>query len=259
MTNSSNMKFGIKLSPQHFPVGTQFKKSSSPFGKDDPNYDKILTATGYSYNGPCSFVIHYEGEEFIKGLHNLVNSYWVTEIVKRGDGPVEVSKYHSTYNWRNAYVEEALRFVYAPKTHHWDGIDSHVCLKTNYLFFTYHDIIYMMLDVCKKDPSEFYDIDAIEEAIRNSPNAGFIKVLRGNISIHPSGCKTVIGYTANKKRFNRWFKQNINRFKKSVKIAKTEYYARMDGDDVREYKNDFISPSVELDGGADDERFALPA
>ena len=65
MTNSSNMKFGIKLSPQHFPVGTQFKKSSSPLGKDDPNYDKILTATGYSYNGPCIFVIHYEGEEFI--------------------------------------------------------------------------------------------------------------------------------------------------------------------------------------------------
>lgn len=226
MRNSGPIqKHNIKLSPQHFPVGTLFRKSTDPLGEGDPNYGKVLTCTGINYNGVGSFVIHHDGAEHIEGVRNGVNAYWVTEIIKRGDGPVVFDNKHS-WDRIKAHIEDVLHFVYAPKDWRWDKVDTHVCLKTNYLFFTYHDIIYVMLAKYKKDPSEYVSYDKIESALRNDPNTTFIRTIGSGVDYDTF--KGVAGYKANKKRLDRWFKQNINRFKKSVKRAKQEEVEMMD-------------------------------
>lgn len=234
-------KFKIKLSPAHFPAGTLFRCDISHFTEEARN--RVRKATVVSYNGPGSAVVYFEpnvtaDDELVNGI----NIEHVCEIIKRGDGEVIFLNHGKKGFATQRYIRDALDLKYGQKNESWEGIRRDFSLRNNYLFFDYQEIVRVLIERYHADTcGDYFDIEAICKAIAYS---SFVRKIK---SSPESGWHYVI--CANKKRMNKWFKTNLNRFKRSLDSVRKEeqkYYDKIyneDFDHDRDYTygTDYVS------------------
>lgn len=193
----------------HFPIGTTFmikediQKHFSEEYRTGP-----LTVKKLLRNGPKSYIIELGINDLnIAAVIPAVNIDHVTQIVKRGTGPVKVdgifpiiSDYIHSCD-QSAMLENRKIFRDIPDVR-----------KNSYVFHTcYSAIIYFINSVFKNtfDPTSVISLHLIENLLKHQT---FIK--------RHSRFGPVI---VNKKRMLNFLKSNKNRFLASVKETKKEY------------------------------------
>lgn len=207
--NTHSIKFGT----HHFPVGTLFRvKETVRFSSEGEDKDEVFEVKNIVRNGEQSFVIQttkLEESHVFKGL-GMVESFnivHVREIVKRGDGPVEVLP--SNYKFLDEYIENIVERAYSAKNKVMQKNPQAV--RKNDLCFYRHDLEPMvwLYSTINTDSQTFW-VGNINNIFEKS--SLFKKVGKS--------WDTVI--VVNKKRFKRWVRQNQNRFLTSVSKAQQE-------------------------------------
>lgn len=207
------IKAGKGYCYNHFPKGTLFKvKRSGVATYDDIRKDKVFEVVSIVINGPGSFVLkttthskEIYGEHSTMDFNYATNIDQVGEIIKRGDGDV-------VFDERDTYSGSKLRLVRDLRA----GTHKH---KTNYVHFDEFGII---REASRKVPlpiGSILDMEAFSQALKKQT---FFK-------------KNWYARTTNRKRTDRWVKQNINRFLMTITEARKqeqEFYADM-------YKSDY--------------------
>lgn len=115
-------------------------------------------------------------------------------------GPsVQIPPFQNTWGYKLARNQIA-QFRSMRNDKHWIGLDCDVHCRSQYLFFSFHDLYEFLMEKFGRDwdkmPTRF------QNQLRRQT---FVKVRR-------TPHNTVYAFTAPKKRMDRWFKQNINRF-----------------------------------------------
>lgn len=111
------------------------------------------------------------------------------------------------------FMSEALKFKYGPKDKTWDGLNTNIDLRKNFVFFTGHDILMFLIGKFSDKINE-YDVIDFHTAEKSLRKQTFVHTMRTEVKI--PGCfphGTVYGFHAPKKKVLKYFKQNINRFK----------------------------------------------
>lgn len=213
----SEFTYGIKLSPEHFPVGTLFKVN--PTLRNGADKDTIFEATGYVYNTPNHFVITTTHWNEACGVHDSYSHSHIREIIKRGDGPiVNMDEVRKRVRQIGKKGDNTNQFGDA---HAW-GIGNKE--KTHYVFFDAESLVHHQI-TCQFKKSlakgDTLDIDLFARSLMRQP---FVKSVVDDGSSHYRSFL----YVASKKRLDKWLKQNLKRFLMPVKKAQRLYDQAMD-------------------------------
>lgn len=193
---------------QHFPEGTVFviHKYMRPYDSKDeyPYPSRTFTAKSIVHNGVGSYCIETTtpnsevyGDAIACGFYTINVSH-VEKIIKRGDGVVSVSS--AQFNGRQ----------YKKHLHHKSPIDRECGndaggSKTNYTAFSVLSIINQAVAKLNLSTDQELDGDKLNLAFMMQT---FVKM------------KPLYYAKANRKRTDRWMKQNINRFLMPIQVAK---------------------------------------
>lgn len=197
---------------QHFPKGTLFRVSPNGVDSYDTiRKDKVFEADTIFCNGPGSFVIETTtpaseiyGRFADMGFKYSTNVDNVCEIIKRGEGTVVFDK-RGTCSSSELLLPVDLR----PGTHK---------RRTNYVHFNEFGIIREASSKVPLPIGSILDMEAFSQALKKQT---FFK-------------KNWYARMANRKRTDRWVKQNINRFLMTITEARKqeqEFYANMHNND----------------------------
>lgn len=218
----TNSPLNIKWQPEHFPQGT-LVRVKFPSGIERNN--DIYEVESVYRNSHSNYVIKTTTPLAIEGLNETFAVGYVVEVIKRGSGPMIIQSVKDPYQWRKNYLQD-LRLLWRYKLRFGELVDIHT--KTHYNFSTGHDIIYFLmekLDLFNK-PSTI-DLSEMAAALQRQ---SFVHFHRDVVSqfYFRRGNGSVIAISAPKKRVNRWFKQNYNRFLISNKTADANMRKAMD-------------------------------
>ena len=205
---NKNNRFNIKWSPAHFPVGTTFTVLQKP--GNIVHGDNRYTVRKVIRNAPNNHLLlceepsqHIEIPELtddpIKAIFSI---HQVKSIIKRGTGAAKV--FHSDDEKNNIYKEDylcTLKLILSDDS----VIISPASAKTNYIFYGLRSTVmayaekegFTNMNIC-------IDIERVEEALDNQ---SFV-LQHGMYS-----------RKANKKRVDRWLKQNLNRYLTTIEFA----------------------------------------
>lgn len=207
--NTQSVRFGT----HHFPVGTLFRvKETVRFSSQGEDKDEIFEVKNIVRNGEQSFVIQTTKPEESSafeglGMFRSFNIVHVREIVKRGDGPVEVLP--SNYKFLDEYIESIVGCVYTARNTVMKKNPQAV--SKNDLCFFRHDLerLVWLYSTISTD-SQTFCVGNINSAFEKSSLFREVGAAWGPVVV------------VNKKRFKRWVRQNQNRFLTSVKKAQQE-------------------------------------
>lgn len=213
--NTQSVRFGT----HHFPVGTLFRvKETVRFSSQGEDKDEVFEVKNIVRNGEQSFVIQttkpkessaFEG----LGMLHSFNIAHVREIVKRGDGPVEVLA--SNYKFLDEYIDSIVACAYSAKNTVMQKNPQAV--RKNDLCFYRHDLerLVWLYSTINTDSQTFW-VGNISSIFERSSLFRKVDAAWGPVVV------------VNKKRFKRWVRQNQNRFLTSVKKAQQESDDEMD-------------------------------
>lgn len=208
MSNKYKSEFshGIKLAPEHFPVGTHFLINQNLHGRG--KFDGVIfEAERCVYNAPGSFVVVTTAYDPIAKTNHAYNSDHVRAIVKRGSGEVVCDGGGGGKSPRSMLQRQQCR--------------------GSYLFYIeeIHDIVNHELKriIPVRIHTEYLDIDLL---IQKLLSQSFVR-------IHTDSTQSRFGqplqyHSCPKKRIRRWLKQNFNRFKRKARTVEAEYGQMMD-------------------------------
>lgn len=215
MTTFSTLN--IKAQPEHFPRGTLVRANLPDPGIDS---NQVYEVESIVRNAPLNHIIKTKTPcPYIKGNTATFALGCVTEIVKRGDGPVVMEPMYKkqSHHWRMTMAED-LR-IFRLLKNNYPELDADIHAKTHYLISSGHDIIYFLMEkfgMFEKNVS--LDLSDITAALMSQ---SFVHTRRTPPDEYtPSG--SVYAITAPKKRVDRWFKQNFSRFLTTNKKAEKD-------------------------------------
>lgn len=194
---------------QHFPEGTVFvvKKYLRLFPNKDNSLEvnRTFTAKSIVHNGLDSYCVEtttpnsdiYEANCLIDGYYT-VNISHVEKIIKRGDGKVTISS--AEFNGRQYSKHSYYKTPLVRKHTQWVGGG-----KTNYISY---DPNTLLIHAFAK-----LDLDVGTEVNNNLLYREFLRQTFVK-------WKPLVYAKANRKRTDRWIKQNINRFLMPIQLAK---------------------------------------
>ena len=199
MEKDKSMLMGVKLSPAHFPVGTVFK--ADPGTGSWEKKDQELVAIGVRCNGPRSWLVHYNDDpkRTVTGLpYDSIHISHVTEIIKRGDGE----------SIKHICFESLPKYV--PTTHLGNTGTRQFNSRTHYDDFYQHWLVSHLLSKHGVSDDEWVDTDRLIAAMSKL-------TFGNNLGLGFMSCRFYP-----KKRLDKWFKQNIRRFLKPMKLIIAE-------------------------------------
>lgn len=202
----------------HFPKGTLFTLDYSCFSDSNAvRKHKVFEVVDVTMNGPGSFIVTTttpSSEIYTSfgdsGIGFSVNIDLVNKIVKRGTGKVVFGKRHI----------RPISFIRSPYTVSMTAATGKC--KTNYVGFDEYDIVNQ--SVFKLSLPISCQIDGVR----------LIQALKKQYFVKRNGHVC----TANRKRLDRWIKQNINRFMMTIVDAvdrDNAEYSKMCQDDYNDF------------------------
>lgn len=214
--NEINAPFGIKWQPEHFPKGT-LVRAKIPDPNIDPN--QVYEVASIIRNAPLNHIIKTTAPcPYIDGNNATFALTYVTEVVKLGTGHVVMEPMYDTptNKWQRMMADDVrlLRMTGVLDK----SVNGHIHAKTQYLIMSGHDIIYFLMEKYGLNAKNIsVDLSALTTALLTQ---SFIHMRRTKPSRYLP-CGSVYAMTAPKKRVNRWFQQNFNRFLVTNKSAET--------------------------------------
>ena len=213
--------------PEHFPVGTVVLWSVH----EEEKYFKEATVKSIVRNGPNSYCLKTgEMEQFSDGsLHEeTINTSHVKKIIKRGEGKVVFEKPYVSPNHKGFLIERYGKNVIGSKNH--------------YFCYDIQSLLLHLVSIKKQDRHTdvfSYLIAAHALAKQTFFHSKYEDGLIYSRYINPDSRPFYLYFSVDKKRIQKWFKQNYNRFLLSpVKVQKEqdeEYNRRYYEDMEREF------------------------